>query len=169
MKKIKLFLVSVVCALCLCISFAGCSNGGAEYVENSFTATNFYYYDGLEELDFSYSFKVNLYQAGGYTVKYDVCQTDSRGVVIARESCESTLTRSAETDKTEYSISRSASLRTNNSSQLVKLENVKITLDSTKKSSVPYAIGFGSAGGLLLCGLVILFILDKTGKLDKKK
>ena len=45
MKKLKLFLALLICVLCICPAFAGCSTNNAEYLENSFTYEIESFYD----------------------------------------------------------------------------------------------------------------------------
>lgn len=168
MKKIKLFLITVVCALCLCFAFAGCATGGS-YIENSFTINSATYYSYDKELHVSGSFDVKLNKAGEYTVEYELCQTDTKGKVIARETFSTTLTKSAETNKTEFTVNLYKDIPTSNTSTNVKIENVKVTLVDAKPDYYGYAVGFGLVGAMLLGGLVAVFVLDKLGKLDKLK
>ena len=168
MKKIKLFLITAVCALCLCFAFAGCATGG-DYIKDSFPINYAEYYSYSQTLHVSGSFDVKLNKAGEYTVEYDICQTDTNGKVIARETYSTAITKSAETDKTEFTVSVIENIPTSNTSTNVKLENVKVTLNSATPDYYGYAIGFGLVGALLLGGLVAVFVLDKLGKLNKLK
>ena len=169
MKKIKLFFITVVCALCLSFAFAGCANGDGSYVKDSFIA-NIVSYDSYDkELRVSFSFKVKLHKAGEYNIEYELCQTNAKEIVVASETCSTTLTKSTETNKTEYSINELRYIQTNITNTTVIIKNVKVTLVDAKPEYQGYAIGFGAAGGLILCGLVVVFILDKLGKLSKLK
>lgn len=166
MKKIKLFITVVLCAFCLCFAFAGCAADGA-YIEGSFKVSHTYYSSYSQKLTVDAEFEVKLEQAGEYTVEYELCQISSYGNVFARKACSNTITKSAETNKTEFTVSVYESITTSNTSETVKIENVKITLAEAKPDYYGYAIGFGLVGALLLGGLVAVFVLDKLGKLNE--
>ena len=169
MKKIKLFFITAICALCLCFALAGCANGDGTYVKDSFTTDTVHYLSSYKELSVSGSFEVRLNKAGEYTVEYDLCQTNANGTVVARATFSDTITKSTGTDKTEFTVSFYHTISTSITNTTVKIDSVKITLVDAKPDYQGYAIGFGLVGGLLLGGLVAVFVLDKLGKLDKLK
>lgn len=168
MKKIKLFITVALCAFCLCFAFAGCATDGA-YVNGSFGADYVQHYSYSNELHVSGSFEVELHKAGKYTVEYELCQNDTLGNTIAKIKGSEFITKNAETDKTAHTIYIDKYISTTSNSPAVTIRNVKVTLDSATPYYNAYAIGFGIAGALLLCGLVVIFVLDKLGKLTKLK
>ena len=166
MKKFKLFIISVISALCLCFAFTGCAEKGAEYSEDSFNynvkynADFVYYY-------VDYSFVVDIHKDGEYTVYHYLTAKDVDGNEL--KSTEDTY--SFRTTKNKVSVNNQ-SVRFYAYKEIdedsVSL-HVKIYAVDEKRDFTDYAIGFGVVGAVFTIGLVVLFVLDKKGIIGKKK
>ncbi len=166
MKRIKLFFAVVACALIMCPLFAGCISGGARYCEGSF---DFSYkvrsYESRPEkyLDIDWLFCVDVKDAGEYKVTYDI---SIYGNDFSKENFIKTVSDLYEIqgDGREIStVTGSAFLEMENFSEpRLWIKNVKITKVKNSDELKGYAIGFGVAGGVLLCGVTAYFIVEKT-------
>ena len=167
MKKFKRLLLILLSAVCVIMPalFCGCSSE-AEYVGGSLdykidTYSYAYYLDG--------SFKVSLPSKGEYKVSYDIVyklgsttQTKSSyTTVTAKKREEQVIGFSTSIDRKESSATISQ----------VNIANVTITkrYEENATEDYRYAIGFGTVSGVILIGAIVVFILDKTGVLKKRK
>lgn len=165
MKKFKYLIFLLSCALYVfaAFAFAGCKDTSGYYVKDSFTYkisstyTTIYTVNG--------SFKINVPGAGKYTVKYTLTTygeetqsvTGSEELAVEK-SGEQTVEVSHIFDKIQSKAASTA-----------EITKVTITKKIANGDSVNYAIGFGTAGGVVLIGLIVVFALDKTGVLYKRK
>lgn len=170
MKKLKCLVVCVLSAICMCFAavFAGCGNNLEGYVNNSFKYS-------IEVLTgtvlVTYEFKIETEQSGGYTAYYSLSLIDESGVVRQTVNASRQIFSSA--SKTISGVA-SFSNSYDAGNYRVKLASLQLVNDGGGEVTVTkpivvngYAVGFGVAAAVVLCAMVTVFALDKTGKLKK--
>jgi len=168
MKKFKTFLITAVCAICLCFAFAGCSDGG-NLVNGSFQfdISKAEYTDNKYEI--TYSFDAEIKSEGDYIIDYVITVIDKDGETTYSNAESESFSDCKENDTVKVSGYFYLDKKSLGDGYEIYLSSVKVYRDDYKDKSIGYAIGFGVAGGVLLCGLITVFILDKKGKLTKRK
>ena len=109
MKKIKYYIIAILCVFCLCLTFSGCTTN-ASYVEDSFTIKSMHYDTYYNELYVSFEFKIAVPKTGRYRVDYVIYQGYSENTIIAEGNEYNTLT----VNEGEHSISSYIYLKTTN-------------------------------------------------------
>ena len=161
MKKFKIFIVGILCAICICPLAAGCSAGS--YVANSFkyrVEYNTVYNDHLV----SYQFMVKLPKEGDYAVEYTLWIKDSSGNVIDKSNKTYDISSNG---ATSYRCMDKQYVFTSSTSLVASISDVKIKKVDNKEDSGNYkalAIGFGVLGINLLGTVIALFVIDQKGK-----
>ncbi|MDE6618233.1 MAG: hypothetical protein K2K13_04340 [Clostridiales bacterium] len=165
MKKIKVFLALIFSLACM-FSLVACGGNNGYYVEDSFDADISYYtYDG-GHASASVEFQVYIADKGKNEISYTLTMY-YYGEKIESESFTSTCNSNGK-ETVDVSKYWSVDYYKSNASEYgfdVWLTNVKVTKSSSIDSAyVGLAIGFGVAGGLILAGIIVLYIcLNKKG------
>ncbi len=175
MRTIKKSLFSVICLLCLFTAFAlcGCSNKAGYYVKDSLNyklSSNM-----LHSCIFDGEFKVYFYKPGEYNVKFQIKAESDYGTHTEDYDLKYNVVK-----KGNQTIAITFFFESNpRAEHKVHIENFKITLlndneennDNKNEESEykNYAIGFGVTAGVILLGLITIFILDATGIIKKEK
>lgn len=167
MKKFKYFALLLLSALCIfaAFTFGGCKKQAGYFIEDSLTYTfdNSYIYSYSVEGNF----KINVPEAGKYTVNYILTAYGEDGTQSKTKSTSLVATKSGE-QTVRFYVSFDKQNRYKNNST-ARISDVTITKTEVEDDYYSYAIGFGVAGGVVLIGLTVVFILDKTGVLYKRK
>lgn len=158
MKKLKFLFIAIICCVCLCFAFAGCTG---KYVYNS------YDYTALPSSDYwyriEYSFEIGVTSDGDISVDYVLTYTTKDGREMKSKSTETFKDcKKGETKTVSNSFSISSSGYDADSD--ITLSITKIYPANYDDKSVGYAIGFGVAGGLILGGVIALFVALKSKK-----
>lgn len=164
MKKIKILIVAIVCALCLCFSFAGCSEG--TYVMGSFDC-KISKYSAYED-KVQYSFDVNFNSDETYKADYIITVKSKDGKIIRKYGNTVSLGKPTDGQVTVSDTMRISRSTYGDGGYVVELTSLKVYPSNYEDKSIGYAIGFGVTGGLILCGITAYFIVDKL-VLSKKK
>ncbi|MDE7301085.1 MAG: hypothetical protein K2N47_02840 [Clostridia bacterium] len=170
MKKFKKILLLLFCTLCVCLtfSFAGCNNGGS-YVDRSFDyaigQTSSYY----SQYEVDGSFKIKVGKAGKYNVSYTI--TTNGYCWEQKNTGETTVTvsKDKENEETMVYISVYFNKIGSNYNSDAYISDVRVEPLEKNTEDNAYAIGFGAVGGAVLIASVVVFVLDKRGKLSMKK
>ncbi|MBD5584322.1 MAG: hypothetical protein HDQ88_04515 [Clostridia bacterium] len=139
MKKIKLFLVTLFCLICLCVAFSGCSTVTGEFIEGSFIIKSGSNYSASSRtLTIRGSFDVSLPQAGKYDVSYTLVQVDANGTATSDEkNCTTSITA----DKGDYTVEFTEKITTSVNSVRARLKNINVKLVNEKKEQSAYVDG----------------------------
>ena len=160
MKKFKIFITAIVCCICLCFGITGCTGSGA-YVNNSLK------YKGSSDSDYwykiNYSFEIIVNGDGDFDVDYVFTYTTKNGREV-NKSFTSSFVDCKKGDTKVVSGDFSISNSNYDADSEISLLITKIYPANYDDKSVDYAIGFGVAGGLILCGAIALFVVLKAKK-----
>ncbi len=167
MKKIKIFFAVILSALCLLIPFAGCSATSNYKVDLDYKL----HYNSTKILDCT--LKIALPHAPAYS-SYEITYTLNvyeSGLIIAKEKMTKDFSIYGKGSTAEIEFSKFIGKVNDESKIKAKITNITIKeiKESNKKDYTPYAIGFGVTGGVLLIGVIVVFVLDKKGILIKRK
>lgn len=166
MKKFKLFVTLLVCAL-LTLSFAACGKQSLPTLSvDSLEYERINYRDAENKADsyyyFSYEFKIDVTKAGRYTVEYDIVLYGATDNKVVSKHFEETVTvtrETAESGKKKMS-GYFQGTSTNTAAKTAKLENFKCEKAHNEDDTgyVNYAIGFGTVSAVLLGGVIGYFV-----------
>ncbi|MDE6597202.1 MAG: hypothetical protein K2K60_01010 [Clostridia bacterium] len=165
MKKLKLFLASLICVLCICPAFAGCSTNNAEYVEDSFTYKLESYSYGTQWFDSSFELKIE--EVGKYKVEYTLYGDYSNETSYRWKLELSDEFKSEKTDS--HKVSYYGYANTNSPTLKITIKDIKITKLKDDSFYTDIALGLGISAAVLTVAVVTLFVLEKTGVIKTKK
>ena len=181
MTKIKKTLIPICFMLCMLFALAltGCRKEYSYYVGGSYEyaidkrSSNF---PGVV----TSTFKVKVPEYGEYELSVVIeatiksSTTGKTRTETSRHHC--TVRAYEETEELEHLITVTSSFDKESAADAVvsaRLVSIKPYTGTSSyeggKKDYSYAIGFGVAGGVVLIGLTVVFILDKTGVLYKRK
>ena len=167
------------------VALSGCKKEYNCYVEGSYSYSIQNRQAPLTDIVTS-SFIVITPDYGDYILTY-VIETEITNTYTGKKRTEtsehSRIVRSyegtvEERKHTVTSTSTFSKISVSDSVVSARLISVKIKPDNgssdssdsnSKVKDYAYAIGFGTAGGVVLIGLIVVFVLDKTGVLYKKR
>lgn len=138
MKKIKIFIATLFCLMCLCLALSGCSTVTGEYVKGSLHIKGTFYSSNSHKLTVYGSFDVELPQAGTYEVSYNLVQVNDEGDATSEEkSCTTSIT----TNETTYTVDFVEDIATDINKTSIHIKNVNIKLVNEKKEQSNYVEG----------------------------
>ena len=171
MKKIKIFFAVLLSAICLSLTFSGCSP-----TSNYKVKFDYEYNDHVV----NYTLKITLPNApkknegafvwyeGNYRITYTLNVYDD-GLIIAKnkltENFNLYYSNTVEFEEIKYRIDKDLEAK----HVTATITNVSVEKADKKHRTNSYAIGFGVTAGFLLIGAVVVFVLDKKGILIKRK
>ena len=164
MKKFKVLIAAIICALCICFAFAGCSAGS--YVKNSFNCIISEYSSSQDSVVCSFEVKVKGDKT--HYADYVITIKSKDGKTVRKYGYYSSLNEPVDGKVT---VTRSFYVYPSSygdEGYIVELSSLRIYSVERGDEAVGYAIGFGIVGGLILCGVTAYFVVDKL-VLSKKK
>ncbi len=164
MKKFKVLIITIICALCLCFAFAGCSNGS--YVKESFECRISDYTSSEDYVVCSFAVKIK--DDKDYKADYVITVKSKNGKITRKYGYTSNLKEPVDGKVTVTRSFYVYPITYGDEGYIVELASVRVYPDNGEDKSVGYAIGFGVTGGVILCGVAVYFIVDKL-VLSKKK
>lgn len=164
MKKFKVLIITIICALCLCFAFAGCSSGS--FVKDSFECLISDYTSSEDHV--MCSFAVKIKDDKDYKVDYVITVKSKNGKITRKYGYTSNLKEPVDGTVTVTRSFYVYPIIYGDEGYIVELASVRVYPDNGEDKSVGYAIGFGVTGGVILCGVAVYFIVDKL-VLSKKK
>lgn len=175
MKKIKLFFAIILSALCLLIPFAGCSATSNYKVDFDYTIE---YSTSSWSDDIGCSLKgkmeITLPHAPAHSY-YEISYTLNvyeNGLIITKARMTENFSIWGEGGTAKIEFSKNIGKNIEKEKIKAKITNIEITeikKSNKKHDYTPYAIGFGVTAGVILIGVIVVFILDKKGILFKRK
>ena len=166
MKKLKLFLAALICVLCICPAFAGCSTDNAEYIEDSFAYNVDDYLGALGKQPVDISFNLKIKKAGKYKVEYTLYGYDENDNNKWKQSYSKNVSCEV-TDS--YKVSSYISVSTTAGTKKVTIKDIKITEVKDEALYTDIALGLGISAAVLTVAVVTLFVLEKKGVIKSKK
>lgn len=166
MKKIKIFFAVLLSAICLSVTFAGCSPESKCKVKFDYKYNDHVIY---------YTINITLPTASetdmwnrGYRITYTLNVYDD-GLIIAKKKLTENFNifygDKVKFVETKYRIDKDLEAK----HVTATITNVSVEKADKKHRSNSYAIGFGVTAGFLLIGAIVVFVLDKKGILIKRK
>lgn len=168
MKKLKILFATLCCALCLCLPLSACNSDLKYYVNGSFKASVTY---STSSYSIKGDFLIEPPDTGEYDVEFVIKSITDGGAQTATQ----TTNISVET-KGEHLISYYVSFNYENGGttvETVELLSVKLTkmspdVEKEPRTDLAYGLGFGIPSAVILCGLIVIFVLDKAGIFKKR-
>ena len=164
MKKFKVLIITIICALCLCFAFAGCSSGS--FVKDSFECVISDYSSSEDKV--VCSFEVKIKDNKDYDADYVITKKSKDGKITEKFGYNISLSKPVDGKVTVTRSFYVYPIIYGDEGYIVELASVRVYPDNGEDKSVGYAIGFGVTGGVILCGVAVYFIVDKL-VLSKKK
>ncbi|MDE6201178.1 MAG: hypothetical protein K2M47_04790 [Clostridiales bacterium] len=171
MKKFKVFLALIFSLACM-FSLVACGGNGGYYVDDSLDVDMSYYYSTSYggHVSADVEFQVYISDEGRHEISYTLIMYYN-GSQIESETFTQTLTSDGK-ENVDVSKYWGVDYDAPGASEYdfdVGLTNIKVKKEtSTNRPHVGLAIGFGVAGGLMLVGIVALYVcLNKKG--DKQQ
>lgn len=163
-----LLILTVAALLCL----TACSANNIQYVQSSFQVTEINYYDSIHSINGTIEFEIKSPIDCSCDLKYTVAVKNATtnktafskeinvyGCKIKKDEAQK-IVKYLSFDSDNYSETVLDSLMDN---AIIELQDIEI-IDKTSGANEQYddyAIGFGVASGILLIGLITLFIVIK--------